>query len=140
LVIIGMVAIAYRAAIVSIAPATGAVYAVVGLPANLLGVSIAKVHPTVAEQTEGPGELVISGEIENSRDAKASLPNLRLALLGEDGREIYVWTAKAPKTSLNARERVAFRARLAAPPAGVRDVLVKFAEPGNKGTFTETPS
>jgi hypothetical protein len=63
-----------------------------------------------------------------------------LALLGEDGREIYVWTTKGPKTSLNGHERVAFRARLAAPPAGVREVLVKFAEPGNKGLFIETPS
>ena len=68
------------------------------------------------------------------------MPNLRLALRGEDGREIYVWTARAPKISLSARERVPFRARLAAPPAGVRDVLVKFAAPGDKGAFTESPS
>jgi hypothetical protein len=140
LVIATMTAVAARATIVSIAPPTASVYAAVGLPVNLLGVSIAKVRATIAEQTEGPGELVVSGEIENLRDDRTSTPNLRLALRGEDGREIYVWTAKGPKTSLNARERVAFRARLAAPPAGVRDVLVKFAEPGNKGAFTETPS
>jgi hypothetical protein len=140
LIIIGMMAVAYRATIVSIAPATASVYASVGLPVNRLGVSIGRVHATITEQTEGPGELLVSGEIENLRDAKTSAPNLRLALRGEDGREIYVWTAKGPKTGLNAHERVAFRARLAAPPAGVRDVLVKFAEPGNKGAFTETPS
>ena len=58
----------------------------------------------------------------------------------QDGRELYVWTARPPKTRLGTRERVSFRARLAAPPAGVREVLVKFAEPGNKGAFTETPS
>jgi hypothetical protein len=139
-VIATMTVVAARATIVSIAPATASVYASVGLPVNRPGVSIAKVHATIAEQTEGPGELVVSGEIENLRDAKTSSPNLRLALRGDDGREIYVWTAKGPKTSLNAHERVAFRARLAAPPAGVRDVLVKFAEPGNKGSFTETPS
>jgi hypothetical protein len=140
LAIATMTAVAARATIVSIAPATASVYASVGLPVNLLGLSIVKVHATMAEQTEGPGELLISGEIENLRDAKTSLPSLRLALRGEDGCEIYFWTSKGPKTSLNARERVAFRARLAAPPAGVRDVLVKFAEPGNKGSFTETPS
>jgi hypothetical protein len=140
LVIATMTAVAARATIVSIAPATASVYASVGLPVNLLGLSIAKVHATIAQQTEGPGELVISGEIENLHGAKTSAPNLRLALRGEDGREIYAWTAKGPKSSLDAHERVAFRARLAAPPAGVRDVLVKFAEPGNKGAFTETPS
>ena len=140
LVIATMTAVAARATIVSIAPATATIYAGVGLPVNLLGLSIVKVHATVAQPTEGPGELLISGEIENLRDAKTSAPNLRLELRGEDGREMYVWTAKGPKSSLNAHERVAFRARLAAPPAGVRDVLVKFAEPGNKGAFTETPS
>ena len=56
-----------------------------------------------------------------------------------DGRELYVWTARGPKPRLGAHERVPFRARLAAPPAGVRDVLVKFAAPGDKGSFTESP-
>ena len=141
LVIMGTTAIAGRARIVSVAPATAAVYAGVGLPVNLSGLSIANLHVTVTQQTEGPGELLVTGEIENLRDGKTSVPDLRLALRGEDGREIYVWTTKGPKTSLNARERIPFRARLAAPPAGVREVLVKFDAPGDKGgLFTESPS
>ncbi len=141
LVIAATTAIAARAAIVSIAPETAALYAGVGLPVNLSGLSIAKVHVTFAQQTEGPGELLVTGEIENLRDASTSVPDLRLALRGEDGREIYVWTVKRPKFSLNALERVPFRARLAAPPASVRDVLVKFVAPGDKeGLFTESPS
>jgi hypothetical protein len=140
LVIVSATLIAARAAIVSIAPATAALYADVGLPVNLSGLSIAKVYVT-AQQTEGQGELLITGEIENLRDAKTSVPDLHLALRGGDGREIYVWTVRGPKISLDARERVPFRARLAAPPAGVRDVLVKFSAPGDKGgRFTESPS
>ena len=141
LVIIGATAITCRTTIVSITPATAAVYAGVGLPVNLRGLSIAKLHVTVTQQTDGPGELLITGEIDNLRDGKTSVPDLHLALRGEDGREIYVWTTKGPKTSLDARERVPFRARLAAPPAGVRDVLVKFSAPGDKGgQFTESSS
>ena len=68
LVIMGTTAIAARATIVSVAPATAAVYAGLGMPVNPSGLSIAKVHVTVAEQTEGPGELLITGEIENLRD------------------------------------------------------------------------
>ena len=68
LVIAATTAIAARATIVSVAPATAAVYAGVGLPVNLRGLSIAKVHVTVAQQTVGPGELLITGEIENLRD------------------------------------------------------------------------
>jgi hypothetical protein len=140
LVIAATAAIAARAVIVSIAPATAAVYAGLGLPVNLRGLSIAGVHVTVVQQMEGPGELLITGELENLRDTKTPVPNLHLALRDEDGRELYVWTARAPTLSLHARERVPFRARLAAPPAGVRDVLVKFAAPGDKGLFTESPS
>ena len=140
LVIAATTVIAARAAIVSIAPATAAVYAGVGMPVNLRGLSIVDVRATVTHETESQGELLVTGEIANLRDSEIPVPSLRLALRGEDGRELYAWIARGPKTSLGARERVPFRARLAAPPAGVREVLVKFAEPGNKGAFTETPS
>jgi hypothetical protein len=138
LVVASTMAIAARAHIVSIAPATAAAYALAGMPVNLRGLSIAEVHAVT--QSESPGELLVTGEIANLRDRETPVPALRLALRGEDGRELYVWTARGPKPHLKPRERVAFRARLAAPPAGVRDMVVKFAEPGNKGAFTETPS
>jgi Protein of unknown function (DUF3426) len=140
LTVASMLAIAARTAIVSMAPATATVYAGVGMPVNLRGLTIADVRAMVTQQSEGQAELVVTGEIANLRDRENAPPNLRVALRGEDGRELYVWTARPPKSSLGARERVAFRARLAAPPAGVREVLVKFVEPGNKGTFTETSS
>ena len=89
----------------------------------------------------GPGEdrrdLLITGEIVNLRQAETPVPNLRITLRGDDRRELYLWTAHEPKPRLGPHERVAFRARLAAPPSGVRDVLVKFAAPGDKASFTE---
>jgi hypothetical protein len=140
LVIMGTTAIAARAAIVSIAPATAAIYARVGIPVNLRELSVGDVRVTTNQQPDSSGELLVTGEITNLLDRETAAPNLRLALRNEDGRELYVWTARAPKSRLGAHERVTFRARLAAPPAGVRDVLVKFAAPGDKGSFTEFPS
>jgi hypothetical protein len=140
LTIVATAVIAARAAIVSFAPATAALYADAGLPVNLRGLEIAGVRATVAHESASQGELLVTGEITNLRDRETLVPRLRLALRGQDGRELYAWTARGPKARLGARERVAFRARLAAPPAGVREVLVKFAAPGNKGTFTESPS
>jgi hypothetical protein len=139
LVIMGTTAIAARAAIVAIAPRTAAVYAFAGMPVNLSGLSIADVRVTATQQPDSPGELLVTGEIANLRDRETPAPNLRLALRAEDGRELYVWTARGPKPRLGAHERAPFRARLAAPPAGVREVLVKFAAPGDKGSFTESP-
>jgi hypothetical protein len=125
------------AAIVSVAPATAAAYASLGMPVNLRGLSIEGVRATVAEPTAGHSELLVTGEIVNLRQAETSVPNLRIALLGADRRDLYLWTAREPKSRLGPHERVAFRARLAAPPVGVRDVLVKFAGPGDKASFTE---
>jgi hypothetical protein len=140
LVVMATTAIADRAAIVAIAPATAAIYAAVGVPVNLRDLSVGDVRVTTTQQPDSSGELLVTGEIANLRDRETAAPNLRLALRDEDGRELYVWTARAPKSRLGAHERVTFRARLAAPPAGVRDVLVKFVAPGDKGSFTESPS
>jgi hypothetical protein len=139
LVIVGTTAIAARAAIVSIAPVTASVYALAGMPVNLRGLSIVDVRATATQQPDSPGELLVTGDIVNLRDRETPAPHLRLALRGDDERELYIWTARGPKPRLDAHERVAFRARLAAPPVGVRDVLVKFAAPGDKGSFTESP-
>ena len=85
LVIAATTAIAARAAIVSIAPATAAVYAGVGMPVNLRGLSIADVRATVTRQTESQGELLVTGEIANLRDRETPVPNLRLALRAKMG-------------------------------------------------------
>jgi hypothetical protein len=137
LILAATTAIAGRAAIVSAAAAAAAAYASLGMPVNLRGLAIEGVRATIAEPTEDGRELLVTGEIVNLRQAETAVPNLRLTLRGEDLRELYVWTAREPKSPLGPRERVAFRARLAAPPAGVRDVLVKLAAPGDKASFTE---
>jgi hypothetical protein len=129
--------IASRATIVAAAPGTAAVYAGLGMPVNLRGLEIEHVRATAAGQEERQ-ELLVTGEIVNLRDRETPLPDLRLTLRAEDGRELYVWTARGPKDRLSPHEQIAFRARLAAPPAGVRDVLVKFAAPGDKASFTES--
>ena len=130
-------AIASRNAIVAFAPATAAVYADLGMPVNLRGLEIDRVRATADQQSEESPELLVTGEIVNLRDNETAVPDLRLALRAENGRELYVWTARGPKSRLGPRERVAFKARLAAPSPGVRDVLVKFAAPGDKASFTE---
>jgi Protein of unknown function (DUF3426) len=140
IVVMGTAAIATRATIVAIAPATAAIYSGVGIPVNLRDLSVDDVRVTTTQQPDSSGELLVTGEIANLRDHETATPNLRLALRNENGRELYIWTARAPKNRLGAHERVTFRARLASPPAGVRDVLVKFAAPGDKGLFTESPS
>jgi hypothetical protein len=117
--------------------ATAAAYASLGMPVNLRGLSIDSVRATISAPGDDRRELLVTGEIVNLRQVETPVPSLRLTLFGAGRRELYLWTAREPKSALGPHERVAFRARLAAPPAGVRDVLVKFAALGDKASFTE---
>jgi hypothetical protein len=137
LLIAATTTIAARDAIVRAAPATAFAYARLGLPVNLRGLSIEGVRATIGEEPEGGQELLVAGEVVNLRDSETPVPSLRLMLRGEDRRELYIWSSPGPKARLGPHERAAFRARLAGPPAGVRDVLVKFDAPGDKALFTE---
>jgi hypothetical protein len=136
--IVATTAIASRVAIVSAAPWTAVAYAYLKIPVNLRGLSIQSVRAIVDRPTEDNRELLITGEIVNLGETETPLPNLRVVLRAEDGHELYMWTARGPKDHLGAHERAAFRTRLAAPPPGVRDALVKFAGPGDKASFTES--
>ena len=134
------VAIRSRAEIVSAAPGTAAVYAELGMPVNLRGLSITDVHATIGS---APGEnrmLLVTGEIANLRARETAAPDLTLTLRARDGQQLYVWTVQAPKGRLAPGEHAAFGARLATPPNGVYDLLVKFSGAGDKGSFTESPS
>jgi len=48
------------------------------------------------------------------------------AVRDEGGKEVYTWTAMPSRTSLAPGETLAFRSRLASPPAEGRDVSVRF--------------
>ena len=107
------------------------------MPVNLSGLSIAGVRATMDEPSDDRRELLVTGEIVNLRQTKTPVPNLRLTLLGEHQRELYLWTAREPRSRLGPHERVAFRARLAAQADGTSDMLVKIGAPGDKSSFTE---
>jgi len=129
-----MAVVAARAAIVAAAPATGGLYAAIGLPVNPVGLAIADVSARLG--TGGDKSLLtVEGALVNLRGKETAAPDLRIALRAADGRELYVWTTRPPKDRLAAGERTPFVARLAAPPPGVVDALVKFVAPGDKDSL-----
>jgi predicted Zn finger-like uncharacterized protein len=129
-----MAAVAARAAIVAAIPATGGLYAAIGLPVNPVGLTIDDVSARLGLGGD-KSLLVVEGALVNLRGKQTVAPNLRIALRAADGRELYVWTTRPPKDRLAAGERAGFVARLAAPPPGVVDALVKFVAPGDKDSL-----
>jgi predicted Zn finger-like uncharacterized protein len=126
-----MAVVAARKPIVKAVPAAARVFAAIGLPVNLRGLALDGVHTNIFDLGDRK-MLVVEGAVVNLRDFPTDAPNMRIALRGADKRELYVWTAPAPKSKLGPNERASFRTRLAAPPEGVNDVLVKFASVGDK--------
>jgi hypothetical protein len=132
----GMAVVAARTPIVRVAPATARIYAAIGLPVNLRGVAFDEVHTSIVE-ADGRRVLTVEGALVNLRDQKVETSDMRIALRDAQSHEIYVWTAHAPKAALEPREQTAFRLRLASPPSGAQEVMVRFASNFDKRASIE---
>jgi hypothetical protein len=133
-VVLGVMAlIGMREKIVRVLPPAAAVYSAAGLPVNLAGLELRDLRSRIV--LDGPRKvLTIEGEIVNIRREANRVPPVALTVRGENGLSRYAWTAPAPKSRLEAGEKIAFRARLASPPHDGADVLVRFAK------LEETPA
>jgi hypothetical protein len=121
-----MGAVAERAAIVRAAPAAARLFAAIGLPVNLRGLALEAVQANLSD-ADGKQMLTVEGAVVNLRNETTESPPLRIALRDAQKREIYVWTAEALTAKLGPGERATFRTRLAAPPQGALDIMVRFA-------------
>lgn len=123
----GMAAVAAKASLVAAFPPSQAVFATLGLPVNLSGLALGDIRSSIVTG-DGPPTLTLEGQITNLRTGPTALPALRIAVRDKSRRELYYWTAPAPKAQLAAGETVQFRSRLTAPPRDGQDLAVSFAE------------
>jgi predicted Zn finger-like uncharacterized protein len=123
--VLAIIAVAGRTSIVRAFPGTARLYASAGWPVNLRGLAFADVRSEIAASDERP-ILVVEGEIRNVARGEVGLPPIQIAVRAADGQALYTWTDDPPRKTLKPGEAARFRARLAAPPAEGRDVLVRF--------------
>lgn len=117
--------VAARQQVVRFLPQTASLYARVGLPVNLRGLQFGTIT-TLREVQDGVPVLVVEGEIIGTTARLTEVPRLRLAVVNAEGREIYAWTARPSRSVLPPGETLAFRSRLASPPAEASGVTVRF--------------
>ena len=117
--------ISWRAQVVRLLPQTASLYAALGLPVNLRGLSFANVT-SATESRDGMQVLVIEGTIASASARAVEVPRLRFSVRNRRGQEVYAWTALPARNVLAPGETLAFRSRLASPPPDARDVLVRF--------------
>ncbi|HKA79335.1 MAG TPA: MJ0042-type zinc finger domain-containing protein [Xanthobacteraceae bacterium] len=117
--------IGWRADVVRAAPQTASLYAAIGLPVNLRGLTFADVT-TATETHEGVPVLVVEGTIVSASPRIVEVPRLRFSVRNRSGQEVYAWTAVPSRSVLGPGESLSFRSRLASPPPDAREVLVRF--------------
>jgi predicted Zn finger-like uncharacterized protein len=117
-----------REPIVRAIPRVASLYAEIGMPVNLTGLEFRRLN-TLRELDNGQPVLVIEGAVGNLTLASLPMPDLRLALRGADGQEIYAWSVQPKTATVPAGDEVRFRSRLTAPPEDAVDVQLRFTEP-----------
>jgi predicted Zn finger-like uncharacterized protein len=125
LVVANVMLIVWRTDVVKVLPQTASLYAAIGLPVNLRGLSFDNVT-TTTETNDGVTVLVVDGNIASTSSRVVEVPRLRFSLRNRSGHEIYAWTAQPGRSLLPPGQTLAFRSRLASPPADGHDVIVRF--------------
>jgi predicted Zn finger-like uncharacterized protein len=125
LVALNAALIGWRADVVKVAPQTASLYAAIGLPVNLRGLSFTNVTTTI-EPHDGVQVLVVEGKITSVSQRVVEVPRLRFSVRNRNGQEVYAWTALPGRSGLAPGETLSFRSRLASPPPDAREVLVRF--------------
>ena len=125
LVALNAALIGWRADVVRLVPQTASLYAALGLPVNLRGLTFGNVT-TAIETQDGVQVLVVEGTIASASPRAVEVPRLRFSVRNHRGQEVYAWTALPARGALSPGETLAFRSRLASPPPDMREVLVRF--------------
>lgn len=115
-----------REPVVGMVPQTAALFELVGLPVNLVGLDFADVTYERAVE-DGAGVLIVKGRIVNTGDAGAYVPAVRLSLLNDADQELFSWTAETEARTLEPGAQIPFQARLASPPEDANNLVVRFA-------------
>jgi len=125
LLLIVLGALQWRVALVRQFPQTASLFALIGMPVNLRGLTFMDVKSR-GEFVDGAMVLVVEGTIVNLTPKALEVPRLRLALRSASGHEVYAWTSLPTQTMLGSGDGLPFRSRLASPPPDGRDVIVRF--------------
>ena len=125
LLIVDAMLVGWRKDVVRLLPQTASLYDAIGLAVNLRGLRLDDLA-TATEIHDGVPILVVRGQIVNLTGTMNEVPRLKLVVRDAAKREVYSWTVAAPVARLPPYQAVEFSSRLASPPAGSKDVMVRF--------------
>jgi predicted Zn finger-like uncharacterized protein len=117
--------IVWRNDVVRLLPQTAAFFQFTGLSVNLRNLAFEDVRVST-ETVNGSRVFVIEGAIAPTSRKAVEIPRLRFVVQDARGADIYAWNAVVDQAVIRPGERVAFKSRLASPPADAHSVVVRF--------------
>jgi hypothetical protein len=117
--------VVWRNDVVRLMPQTAAFFQAAGLGVNLRNLAFEDVRVST-ETVAGSKVFVIEGAIKPTSGKAVEIPRLRFVVQDARGTDIYAWNAVVDQAVVKPGEKVAFRSRLASPPADTHSVVVRF--------------
>jgi hypothetical protein len=127
--LIGWSATAFRRQIATVWPQSASLYSALGMKTNATGLDI---RDTAIHRTTENGEpvLAVSGVLANNSSHELPVPQVRIALIDDDHRELYHWKIIPTAATLHPGQTTQFSGRLTNPPSGYSHFEFRFAREG----------
>lgn len=117
--------IIWRNDVVRLLPQTATFFQFTGLAVNLRNLAFEDVRVST-ETVNGNRVFIIEGAITGTSRKAVEIPRLRFVVQDARGAEIYAWNAVVDQAVIYPGEKVAFKSRLASPPAEAHSMVVRF--------------
>lgn len=129
ILVIGWSALAFRRQIATVWPQSASLYAAMGMKTNAAGIDIQDVAYKRSSEAGQP-VLAVTGKLANTSSRELPVPQIRVALIDNDNRELYHWTFVPGVMTLHPGQTAPFATRLSNPPEGARHFELRFAREG----------
>jgi predicted Zn finger-like uncharacterized protein len=129
ILLIGWSALRFRQQIATVWPQSASLYSAVGLRANASGINIEDVAYHRGFE-DGQSVLSVTGMLTNTSTRELPVPQLRVALIDDDRRELYHWSFVPGAMTLKPGQTTKFLTRLSNPPAAASHFELRFAKAG----------
>jgi predicted Zn finger-like uncharacterized protein len=119
-----------RERVVAAWPDAAQLYAVVGLPVEVLGAGLAFQEVTLTRQpVNGRDTVVVEGRILNDTDLPRPVPPILATVRDAGDRALKEWTVRIEPSELQPGQSTAFRTSMIDPPEGASRVALTFTPP-----------
>jgi hypothetical protein len=119
----------YRDEIANAWPQSSPIYAALGMPAHLRGLTFTDVNYS-REMASGQLVLTVEGNLVNISSHELSVPNIEVILRDGNQRQVDRWVFSPGASRLGPGERLAFATHRTNPPEGARHLEMALSPAG----------